>query len=61
MLEFAAEVNLGDMIRRNVAPAVLVPAHRTGEIVCEHWDGDNTKDCGNCPGASNTLLPGLIP
>ena len=32
MLEFAAEVNLGDVVRRKVAPAVLVPAHRTGNF-----------------------------
>ena len=61
VLEFAAEVNLGDVVRRKVVPAVLVPAHGTGKVICEHWDGDNAKDCGNCPGASNTLLPGLIP
>ena len=30
VLEFAAEVNLGDVVRRKVAPAVLVPAH-TGQ------------------------------
>ena len=41
VLEFAAEVNLGDVVRRKVAPAVLVPAHRTGKVICEHWDGDN--------------------
>ena len=40
VLEFAAEVNLGDVVRRKVAPAVLVPAHRTGKVICEHWDGD---------------------
>ena len=33
VLEFAAEVNLGDVIRGKVAPAVLVPAHRTGKSV----------------------------
>ena len=38
MLEFAAEVNHGDVICGKVAPAILVPANRIGEIVCEHWD-----------------------
>ena len=61
VLEFAVEMNLGDVICGKVAPAVLVPANRTGEIVCKHRDGDNTKDRGNRPGASNTLLPGLVP
>ena len=56
VLEFAAKVNFGNVIRGKVAPAVLVPTNRTGEIICEHWDGDNMKDCGNCPGASNTAL-----
>ena len=56
VLEFAAEVNFGNVICGKVALAILVPENRTGEIICQHWDGDNTKDCGNCPGVSNTLL-----
>ena len=45
VLEFAAEVNLGDVVRRKVAPAVLVPAHRTGKVICEHWDGPYLRAC----------------
>ena len=57
VLEFAVEMNLGNVICGKVAPAVLVPANRTGEIVCKHWDGDKHEGPWQSPWCLKYLAP----